>query len=74
MKMIKGLKSLLCEEGLKDLYVFTPGEGLITVFKYAVGVYKAGRGSLVTRRYMEKRMGNGLPRERFLLDITYLCF
>lgn len=49
---------------------------LITVFKYAVGVYKEGGGSPFTRRYMEKRIGNGyrLPWERFLLDMRNNLF
>lgn len=82
MKMIKGLKSLLYEEGLKDLCVFTPGEGSCwTSSQYSstqwVSTKRAEDLSLQGGTWRrELAMGTGCPGRGFFLiwEIIYLCF
>lgn len=70
-----------CEERLKELGFFLPGEekaweALITVFQYLKSRYKDDGGSLFTISYMEKTKGKGYKfhRERFYFNIRKQLF
>ncbi|KAK4815856.1 hypothetical protein QYF61_009024 [Mycteria americana] len=74
-KMIKGLGSLLNEERLRELCLFSLEKrrlrgDLITMFQYLKGGYKEDGESLFTRSHMEKMKGKGykLLLGRFRLD------
>ncbi|KAK4816157.1 hypothetical protein QYF61_011539 [Mycteria americana] len=75
-KMIKGLGSLLYEEKLRELGLFSLEKrrlrgDIITMFQYLKGGYKEDGDSLFTRSHMEKTRGNGngkLLLGRFQLD------
>ncbi|GAB0196369.1 hypothetical protein GRJ2_002102200 [Grus japonensis] len=76
MKMIKGLENLANEERLKEFSLFFPEKSklrrdLITVFQYLTGIYREDRGSVFTKKHMEKTRSNRykLHQERFHLDI-----
>jgi len=62
-EMIKGLGSLLCEERLRELGLFTLEKSrlrgdLITMFQYLKGGWKEDGHSLFTRSHMEKDEGS----------------
>ena len=74
-KMIQGLGSLLYEERLRELSLFSLEKrklkgDLITMFQYLQGGYKEDGNFLFTRSHMEKTWGNGykLLLGRFQLD------
>lgn len=60
-KMIRGQKSLPCEEGVMG--------ALITMLQYLRGGYKENEDLLFTRSCIEKIWGNGF---KFLLEISHL--
>lgn len=83
MKMVKGLESMHCEEGLRKLSLFSleKAQGdLTTLFEYLNGGYREDRGFLFTKRtHKEKTRGYRyeLLQARFHLNtrkIWWWCF
>jgi len=71
--MIKRLGSLLCEERLRELGLFSLEKkrlrrDLITTFQYLKGGYKEDGDSHLTRSHMEKTRHNGYKLQVVRLD------
>jgi len=80
-EMIRGMKHISCEEGLRELGLFSLEtrrlqRDVIAVFQYVKGAYKKAGEGLFARACSGRTRGNGfkLKEGRFRLDIRKIFF